>query len=412
MQHINKDIDELFRKAAENYPLQTDNVNWDKIYSSLNAAPEAGVYTPAFSKAKKRFLLATTFLLLLLISGLFVYNYSDDNKLKSSEKKEIPNPQKPILSDDNRNPSDKRNNELKIENITGVQEKPIKVYQKTNESVPRFLTDEKNMESILNNKYNSNHINDESNTIVLNDNNIKTDEPSFLQNLNRKSDLKPANDGNNTNNSASAKTPITLKTQGQQKLYIGLIGSPDISTIKYQSINKIGVDYGILAGYKLNKHLNIELSIVRDHKHYFTNGKYFSTDNLKLKESTTIEDLSGYNRITEVPVCVRYNFLSKKNSGQFFTTIGGTTLFVHEEKYDYDLNKAGRMAEVDRNYKRGATKVFSNLQLSAGYEAPINKLGNIRIEPYYKLPVQGVGIGELHITSFGVNIGITKNIRL
>ena len=36
---------------------------------------------------------------------------------------------------------------------------------------------------------------------------------------------------------------------------------------------------------------------------------------------------------------------------------------------------------------------------------------NLNIEPYYQLPIRSMGIGNLSVTSFGVNIGIVKDLK-
>ena len=36
MQQVNENMEDLFRKAAENYPLNTDTANWDEIAARLN----------------------------------------------------------------------------------------------------------------------------------------------------------------------------------------------------------------------------------------------------------------------------------------------------------------------------------------------------------------------------------------
>ena len=39
MQYVNDDMDEVFRRAAEHYPLDTNSSNWDKVARAL-ASPE------------------------------------------------------------------------------------------------------------------------------------------------------------------------------------------------------------------------------------------------------------------------------------------------------------------------------------------------------------------------------------
>jgi hypothetical protein len=35
MQYVNDDMDELFKRAAENYPLDTNSANWNKVLAAL-----------------------------------------------------------------------------------------------------------------------------------------------------------------------------------------------------------------------------------------------------------------------------------------------------------------------------------------------------------------------------------------
>jgi hypothetical protein len=51
------------------------------------------------------------------------------------------------------------------------------------------------------------------------------------------------------------------------------------------------------------------------------------------------------------------------------------------------------------------------LNFSAGYEQYLGKLGSLRIEPYLRIPLAGMGTGNLPITSAGLNIGITRQFR-
>src|SRR5215217_6482334 len=68
MQHINDDMDELFRRAADDYPLKTDNANWDVVAKKLL------VEQPVSNKSSKNNYKYLLLLLLLIPLGL-LYNY-------------------------------------------------------------------------------------------------------------------------------------------------------------------------------------------------------------------------------------------------------------------------------------------------------------------------------------------------
>src|SRR5256885_1210322 len=69
MQYENEDIDDLFRRAAENYPLDTSSKDWAKVLQAMQN--EANDPTPVQKNSKGRFL----WLLLLLPMALLCNRY-------------------------------------------------------------------------------------------------------------------------------------------------------------------------------------------------------------------------------------------------------------------------------------------------------------------------------------------------
>src|SRR6476620_10411424 len=67
MQYVNDDMDDLFRRAAENYPLDTKSADWDKIAAELNLKPDK---TNNGNTKDRRFLW-----LLLLLPLSFICNH-------------------------------------------------------------------------------------------------------------------------------------------------------------------------------------------------------------------------------------------------------------------------------------------------------------------------------------------------
>ena len=68
MQYVNDDMDELFRRAAENYPLDTSNSNWNKVSSALNNTEEN---PNERSNKKKRFFWLFALIPLSLIGYIY-----------------------------------------------------------------------------------------------------------------------------------------------------------------------------------------------------------------------------------------------------------------------------------------------------------------------------------------------------
>src|SRR5881394_3409432 len=77
MQHIDNDMDELFRKAAENYPLKTKIKNWDDIAVILANNAVQGV---PVKKDKKKYFGFILFSFFFLVSGVCLEMFFDKNQ--------------------------------------------------------------------------------------------------------------------------------------------------------------------------------------------------------------------------------------------------------------------------------------------------------------------------------------------
>jgi hypothetical protein len=154
------------------------------------------------------------------------------------------------------------------------------------------------------------------------------------------------------------------------------------------------------------------LGVQRENKSFFSDGKYFDRSNVRLKPSTSIESLSGNAVLTDIPLSVRYNFNSKKN-GQFFATAGvSTVLITHSEKYNYAVTKDGAPDNLTKSYgSLASTKYFSNMNVSLGYETPVGNSLKLKVEPYYQAYLHGFGVGDLPLSSFGINLGVVKDFK-
>ena len=211
-----------------------------------------------------------------------------------------------------------------------------------------------------------------------------------------------------TKDSAKQKTPSKTKTP---HLYAGLIVAPDLSTVKMQSIKGVGTTYGVLLGYAFNKHWSIESGAYLDRKRYYTDGEYFNTKGVRLPAYAKLDNVDGTCYMWEIPLNIRYNFNPGAKTSWFATAGFSTYLMTHENyTYAYQWMNSSTVKDSTWNLKRPSQYPFSIINLSAGFEQRLGKIGNLRVEPYVRIPLTGMGTGKLPIMSAGVNIGITRQL--
>jgi hypothetical protein len=193
--------------------------------------------------------------------------------------------------------------------------------------------------------------------------------------------------------------------------YIGVFGAPDFSTVRFQPLKGVGTTFGMLLGYSFNERWAVETGLSLDRKSYYTSGEYFNTKKVTMPPGyTKLLNADGTCYMWEIPVNVRYNFNTSPRM-KWFATAGLSTYLMTSEEYSYEAaNWSSTPTEGYWNIHKPSQYWFSIVNLSAGFEQRVGKIGNLRLEPYVRIPLSGIGTGSLPILSAGVNIGFTRQL--
>ncbi len=211
--------------------------------------------------------------------------------------------------------------------------------------------------------------------------------------------------------SETASKQTSNKTQSFKGIYAGFLFGPDMSTVDFQSIKQPGFSLGVLAGYRFNKRLAIETGFMWDKKYYYSDGDHFNKSQANIPPNIYIQDLNGNCNMFEIPIALRYDFAFSKNH-VFFAKAGLSSYLMKKENYSYNAVSNGvQYPAYNLSYNTSTDYIFSIVQFSAGYEIAISRKTEIRIEPYFKIPLQGIGIGSMPISSAGFYLGISHSFR-
>ena len=440
---VNDDMDELFRQAAENYPLKTDNPNWEKVRKKLHEGPDQ----PEDPRSRDyRWLL----LLLLLPLGWLGYKYFPanngvpDKKIAQEKNSTLKTGiQKTNTGTDNSNPAASiqkaltpyqsipanvpvaKNNYSKDVSVnknsisTGLNKENNATEEKTNTATPatqdRVIGDQ-NVTREQQETVPKKDIEDRSTTEEKLMNTAVQPKATESNIPGKATTSIPVPDAKTTADVAAPTDKNVVKTSPKASakkghfLYIGVMGGFDVSTVKLQSVKGTGSNIGLLLGYQLNKKFGFETGIMLDKKYYYSDGKYFNTAKINLPNYAQINDVTGNCSMFEVPLNLRYNFSSRSQKANFFAIAGLSSYFMKHENYDYTLVTTGQPYPYYKSYSSSSAAWLSVVNISAGYSHSIGKIATFRVEPYVKIPLTGVGIGSMPITSLGINVGITKKL--
>lgn len=413
MQVANDDMDDIYRRAAKDYPLNTDSADWDAVHKKLSA--EKAINEGSASKNKNyRHLL---WLLLLLPMGLVYKNYFTedikkpaDTVAQNSANKNLP--VTPVSEKENSLTNTTQKADVKTNTPLVISKSSSVIHRKEKGKLNAFISENTSTISTHGNSSSSNSKSIESletkeNKIVpaVQNKDIIEDKNETQPNPEVKKEDLVVNDKNETTKNSQK----TKRKQKESGLYAGIMISPDISTVKFQSVKNIGISMGILAGYQVNKKISIESGVSWSIKNYYSEGEYFKTSNIRMPPGAKINKVEGVCNMVEVPLTIKYNF---RSPGKKTLSVSGgvSSYFMKKESYDYEIDRNGQQYPYSSTYKNSSNDLLAVANFAIGYNRQIRKGTNLRIEPYIKVPLKGVGTGSLPITSTGLNIGVTKKI--
>ena len=452
------DIEGLFRTAAENYDINAEQAaDFNGVLKALHEEEGSEAQKP--EKKKRRFLVFWWFIVLPFI-GLLLWNITlfrdnnnstlkapagTDNKINNQPQQEkiaqeqaastlkdnsaalsksiAPLPAVTTKSWENSNTIanaaiisaeksfEKSNSNanhdfdalLKIQDeqilpkTTGNQNLPLQNDLQKGQPLPQPTTDKSASQALLNENKQTEAA--ASNAEVKNSN---TDVGKELADAQHPSKVSAAIKPVKTKN---ASKPGRLKTN---YFYAGVAASADLTFIKFQKMTHPGFNAGIITGYRFNKKWQLETGIIIDKKNYYTEGQYFDKSKVPYLNWVDLKSVSGYCSMYEIPLNARFNF-NEKNNHLWFASAGISSYLMKKEYYNYAYIYNGSYRNRDYTYKTEKDWA-AVMNISAGYEIKAGTKNYLRFEPYYKIPLKGVGTGSLPLSSAGVNIAFTRRI--
>ena len=219
----------------------------------------------------------------------------------------------------------------------------------------------------------------------------------------------------NNNKKISISQPLgtgvskTINGRNEKGFYGGIMMGADFSSVKFQPA-KTGATMGFILGYALDQRWSIESGLLWDTKRVYDGGTYFNPPGYSPTNGITITAVNGKSRLHEWPINVRYSVKSRNHS--FFAITGVSSYFMKLENFDYEYTQNNQPGGHNYlSYKNETKDWFGVINVGLGYSHKLGANGNIRIEPYFKLPVTNIGTANMPIMSTGLNIGITKPLR-
>jgi hypothetical protein len=205
--------------------------------------------------------------------------------------------------------------------------------------------------------------------------------------------------------------------KNSSRFSITALGGTNLNSVQFNNPSKAGLDYGILAGYRISPKFEVRTGLIFSKKYFTTTGNNISFDSAKLNlpsyNSINLEDATGYCRFMEVPLMLYYQFSSKRKIN-FYAAGGFSINKMRMESIHYTFLADGNTI-VERSHTSArhnksdfSTSVTANFSIGIKYN--LNSRWNISAEPYLRLPLTRFNNNNLRFSTFGTMLSLTYNL--
>lgn len=196
----------------------------------------------------------------------------------------------------------------------------------------------------------------------------------------------------------------TLPARGKGWSF-SLLTGVDKSTVKFKYGYAPGFNVGVELAYHFNDKWAVRTGGIFTQKNYKLAGEDFTAPKGTPVSYYKLDQVEGSCHMWEIPLLVSYTISSNGKKAVTLNT-GLSSYFMTHEDYDYYYPYNGVPTSRNASYNSSDTHPLSIVHFSAGFENRLSKSMSLQIEPYAKIPLGGVGFGNIQLSSFGINLSV------
>jgi hypothetical protein len=426
-QNRENEFENLFKRAADNNPVNSSNADWNAVLAGLE---EKGNDKKGFFLLNNKYVLFTMLLFIVaicssLITGLIIWNSSSNkknNKLENVNKINIQQnntTEKKIAADVYEKVMlEIKKNQKTAKVTTEIQNTNNSInYQNLKNNNPRKIVnaDSKDLVPSSNDSIhnpNKSEISTPPSAEIINANSAKTENRSVVISKNstdsteeikvEKTNLQNSNSQVNSN--TETKNSTVKINDNSKYFYAGILYAKDKSSIKLEPNKGTGYSVAFMLGYHFSKNWSIESGLHIEKKELYTTGANF--DKSILNATGNIVWIESEAKLLEIPITIKRDLFQKKKHS-LFVSLGLSSFIVNKETVEYEEEIGGLFQNEIVVFNNNTSNIFSTFNLSLGYQYKLGKIGNIRIEPYFNIPIGVIGNSKSPIYSKGLFLGWT-----
>ncbi|QIH35637.1 outer membrane beta-barrel protein [Sphingobacterium sp. DR205] len=190
----------------------------------------------------------------------------------------------------------------------------------------------------------------------------------------------------------------------KERSVVSFLAGPDLTSVKGAGKSSISENIGLAYSYPVTKGLSVSVGATYAKKNYKSAYKFYAPSNPP--ELTQLpSNVTAVCDVIDVPLTASYTVLKSKKV-KFNVSAGLSSYFMLKEKYTFDYEGGGSYGGDKKSavYEVNGENqhIFGVADFSISIEKKINDKINVGVKPFVKLPLTGIGYGNVDLESKGV----------
>ena len=157
--------------------------------------------------------------------------------------------------------------------------------------------------------------------------------------------------------------------------------------------------------YHVKRSWSFSTGVVKSLKKYIGDGDDYKPPMATGKNTNGIipETIDGSCNVLEIPLMVQYAVVNK-GKNRVLVGAGASSYIMLDESYKYNFEYPNPGAKQGWSSQKASALFFNVINVTAGFEHRIFPGFMIGIEPYLKIPIEGIGWSDMKLYSAGASL--------
>lgn len=202
-----------------------------------------------------------------------------------------------------------------------------------------------------------------------------------------------------------------IKTSKKNELSLMAISGWQTNGTRLAALGTIQPVYGIGLQYTFGEKWAMRVSIMQQQKNYIARNEDYHATAGSWASGVVFKNIKADCSVIEIPLSVAFKVKTFK-TGRLFVSVGSSTYFMKREQYQfYFKGPSGNDTTRTATFVNNSQHYFSSINLSAIAEKNISSRFSIQAEPFFQLPINGIGVGKIKLYNMGVLLTARLKIK-